>query len=138
MRRPYGEAMATMHSSVIAALALLLAGAGRATASDEDGPVTYGCNDVVVVGRVKTIGYTSQTQEGDLLGHGRYDMKVSIKRVLRGRETRHVVPANGFAHGQMRENVDFWLVLTPAADGGYVIRRGNLARHPYMLAATCG
>jgi hypothetical protein len=129
--------MATTLRPIITALALFLAPASRASASNEDGPVTYGCDEVVVVGRVKTIAYTDATGEGGLLGRGRYDMRVDIKRVLRGRETRRVVPANAVAHGQMREDIDFWLVLTPATDGGYVIRIGNLARHPYKLAQTC-
>lgn len=130
--------MAMMLRPMIAALALFLAGASPVNASDEDGPVTYGCDEVVVLGRVKTIAYTDLAQEGDLLGHGRYDMRVSIKRVLRGKETRRVVPAKAYAHGQMRENVDFRLVLTPASDGGYVVRTGNRTSHPYKLAATCG
>jgi hypothetical protein len=130
--------MATMLGSMIAALALFMADGSSTTVSGKEDLVTYGCDDVVVVGRVKTIAYADLTQEDDLLGHGRYDMRVSVKRVLRGKETRRIIPASAFAHGQMRQDVDFWLVLRPVPGGGYVIRTGNLMRHPYKLAQTCG
>lgn len=121
--------------SVIAACWLGLATTAGASASDQRAPIAYRCDEVVVVGRVKVIGYTALASPGDLLGHGRYDMQVKIKRVLRGQEVRRVVPVSGISHGEMRGDADLWLVLTPAADGGYVIRTAGLP--PYRLAARC-
>jgi len=92
----------------------------------------------VVVGRVRTVGYADLTQESDLLGHGRYSMQLTIKKVLRGKEARRVVSAAGYSHGQMREDADFWMILGRARDGGYVIRTANLTRIPYRLARECG
>jgi len=116
----------------------VLVGAGYASTPDSNEPVTYGCDEVVVVGRVKTVAYTDLTSSGDVLGHGRYDIQLRIKRVLRGEEARRVVPVSGLSHSQIREDADLWFVLTPANDGGYVIRTGNLTRFPYALAPNCG
>jgi hypothetical protein len=115
----------------------VLVGAGNASTPDGNEPVAYGCGEVVVVGRVKTVAYADLTSGGDVLGHDRYDMQLRIKRVLRGKETRRVVPVSGFSHGQLREDVDLWLVLTPA-NGAYAIRTGNLARIPHRFASKCG
>lgn len=106
-------------------------------ARDKSAPIDYGCDDIVVVGRIKTTGYTDMTRQDNLLGSGRYDMQVRIGRVLRGKEPRRIVSVSGYSHGQMRENSDFWLVLTPAPDGRYTIRTANLARIPYSLAGRC-
>lgn len=100
-------------------------------------PITYGCDELVVVGRVRTVGYTDLTTKDDVLGHGRYSMEVAVKRVLRGRETRRVLPVVGYSHGQMRDDADFWLVLAHTEDGSYSVRTGNLTRIPYKLAQKC-
>ena len=96
--------------------------------------VSYGCDEVVAIGRVETVGYVDLTQPGEPLGRGRYDMQLTIKYLLRGQEHRRVVPVSGDAHGQMRNDADFWLVLTPTPDGGYVLRTANLRRLPYRVA----
>ncbi len=129
--------MRKMSRSLAPALAIFVAGAGTSYAEKSDGPITYGCEEVVVIGRVKTNDYTELTGPQDMLGHGRYDMTVNIKRVLRGKETRRAVPAASFAHSEMREDVDFWLILTPSTHDGYVIRTGDLTGFPYKLAARC-
>jgi hypothetical protein len=129
--------MKRMVQLALMALVWLPAAGGKAMASDDVTPIAYGCNEVVVVGRSHTIGVEAPSSEGDFLGHGRYAMQVTIKRVLRGKETRRVVPASGYSHGQMREDVDFWMVLVPAPSG-YVVRTANLASIPYRLAPACG
>jgi hypothetical protein len=130
--------MKMIRHSLLALLALLGLGVRPGTAAEDSGRVAYRCDEVVVIGRVRTIQSTDVTGPGDLPGSSRYDMRVSIKRVLRGKEARRLVPAHGVSHGQMREDVDFWLVLTPAPQGGYVIRTGNLAGGPFRLAPRCG
>jgi hypothetical protein len=129
--------MNLMARSLLIALFCPLLASNPATASDDGALVTFGCDEVVVVGRVKTTALDDVTSKGDVLGVGRYSMRVAIKRVLRGKETRRVVQASAYAEAQMREGVDFWLVLAPASDGGYVIREGNLTRIPYRLAPAC-
>jgi hypothetical protein len=119
-------------------LLLPLTVSGCATnAAGEDETITYGCDEVVAVGRVGTTGYTDLSTGDDFLGRGRYDMLLNIKRVLRGEERRRVVPVGGYFHSEMREDADFWLVLRPTPGGGYAIRTGNLVRFPYRLARTC-
>ena len=126
-----------MLRSLLALFALLVVNVRHGNAANEDGPISYGCDEVVVIGRVQTVNYADLTSADDLLGSGRYDVRVSIKRVLRGKEGRRVVPAHVLSHGQMREDIDFWLVLTPEPEGGYVIRSGNLTSAPYRLASRC-
>lgn len=130
--------MKTIALALLVYLLPVLVGAGNASTPDGNQPVAYRCDEVVVVGRVKTVAYTDLTHGGDVLGHGRYDMRLRIKRVLRGNETRRVVPVSGFSHGQLREDADLWFVLTPTNDGAYVIRTGNLTSIPYQLASKCG
>ena len=114
----------------------LLLFSGDVTASSLE-PIPYACDEVVVVGRVRTVAYTDPTQDDDLLGHGSYSMQVRIKKVLRGKELRRVVPATGFSHAQMREDADFWMVLGRMNDDSYVIRTANLTRFPFRLAREC-
>jgi len=130
--------MTMIRLSLVALVALLGVNVRCGIAAADDGPVAYRCDEVVVIGRVRTFQATDVTGPGDLLGSSRYDMRVSIKRVLRGKEARRVVPAHGVSHGQMREDVDVWLVLTPDAQGGYVVRTGNITSAPYRLASRCG
>src|SRR4051794_37581283 len=122
-----------MRSRLIAVATFTLlgvfAGVSRgALASDQRALIEYGCNDVVVIGRVRTVAFTDLASQDDVLGHGRYDVQVSIKRLLRGKETRNVVQVSGYSHGQMRADADFWIVLSPTLKGAYEIRTANLTR----------
>jgi hypothetical protein len=95
--------------------------------------VSHGCNDVVVIGRVKTV-------DGIVLDDwlSRFSVRVTIKRVLRGRESRRVVPANRIAHGQLVDDRDFLLALSPAG-GGYTLERATLwdVRPRPVIADPC-
>jgi hypothetical protein len=111
---------------------------GTAAAMERGETISYGCNEVVAIGRVKTLNYTDLTTEDDLLGRGRFSTQITIKRLLRGDEPRRVVPASRIAHGQLREDHDFLLVLTPAEDQEYVLRTGSLWQEPRpVLAESC-
>lgn len=127
-----------MTGRLVTVCTCLLLSSCAAMDADHDGPIAYACNEVVVVGRVHTIGAEDASAEGDLLGHGIYSMQITVKRVLRGEERRRVLPASGYSHSPMRQDADFWMVLVPAPDGGYMIRTANLTRLPYRLAPACG
>ena len=89
----------------------------------------YNCDELVVVGRVKTIDYTLDHPDNELewLGpwYAKWNLEIRIKRVIYGEEARKVVPGFSISHAQMREDKDFVLVLTPS-DDAYEIRTGNL------------
>lgn len=107
---------------------LSLSVASAAAGSEPPEVVEYGCADVVVIGRVETVNYTDISDPDDLLGHGRFDMQIAIKRVLRGKEDRRVVPASHIAHGQLRDDRDFLMVLSPLNDGNYSLASASLWR----------
>jgi len=115
-------------------LALLLGGPEAATI--EPAELVYSCDELVVIGRVKMTGET-QLSGGSPLGQSRYDMRVRIKRVLRGKAPGRVVSAGGVSHARMREDADFWIILRPMSEGQYFIRAAGLATDRPRLAAEC-
>lgn len=130
--------MSIKHISAIAAL--LLFSGSAASAVEEGAILDWGCDDVVAIGRVKTLAYTDMSGEDDLLGHGRFDTEVSIKRLERGHETGRTVLASRIAHGQLRSDRDFLLVLTrSSASQAYTIRSAALwkVRPRPILAVQC-
>ena len=134
--RRTGSSSVKAHGLLVGFAALVLT-TGDLKASAVADVVTYGCNELVVVGRLRTLDYSEAPAEGELLQRGRYSMQASVKRVLRGKDSRRVLPVIGHAHGQMRDDVDFWLVLTPAPNGAYTLRAANLTSIPYRLAPKC-
>ena len=88
---------------------------------DESAPqLEYACNDLVVIGRITTLS-GKLIPDGDPLPNWRSDwqLRVTIKRVIRGTERRRVVPAVGVSHAQIRKDRDFLAVLRPIDGGGY-------------------
>ncbi|WCM27008.1 hypothetical protein NDN01_23990 [Sphingomonas sp. QA11] len=125
---------------VAALAALLLLNGNVAAAAEKGGVLDWGCNDVVAIGRVKTLAYTDMTGNDDVLGHGRFDTQVSVKRLVRGHEARRTLPASRIAHGQIRSDRDFILVLTRSSvNASYTIRTAALwkATPRPVLAAAC-
>lgn len=122
------------------ALALALLGGGPAAAESVSLTQPFGCEELVVVGRVETV--SEKELPGDVLGRSRYDMRVRIKRVLHGDPRGRTVLAGGVSHGSMREDVDFWMILMPMNEGAYFIRAAGFARDlerpPPPLARKCG
>src|SRR3546814_5363802 len=55
-----------------------------------------------------------------------YNLQVRIKRVIQGKENRHIVPASAIAHAQIRDDRDFLAVLRPDGEGGYTLMTANL------------
>ncbi len=103
-------------------LFVFLAGCATATGS-EGGPDTlaYACDDVVVVGRVTALPYEDASAPGDLLGHAAWDLRIKIKQVVHGAESKRVVPAIGVSHAQIRDDTDMLIVLSRQQQG-YVVR----------------
>lgn len=99
----------------------------------------YGCADIVVTGTLETIYYTDQSAEDDLLGQGRYEYRVTLRRILRGAEQRRVVRAIGVSHASFVNGQVFLLVLSPADEATYLIGRARLwhPRDRPKIAQTC-
>ncbi len=110
--------------------------------------VEYGCKDVVFLGRVVSVDHNDNipdkdrciyTSDGECLEwRARYDLEISVKQVLRGSESNSVVSASYIAHGQIRDDLDFMFVLTPAADG-YDMKEAHISDRfsQNTLADTC-
>lgn len=118
-------------------LVLLIAIAVGALGPSEVAPiVSYGCDDLVVIGRMKNLSFESIPDENDLLGHGHIKFEVRIRKRLRGTDTRRVVAASAIAHTHMNEEHEFLLVLSPSSDGvGYQledVRVWQLAPGEYL------
>jgi hypothetical protein len=95
-------------------LLLIAAGAaGFTSQSDIASPVRYGCDDLVVIGRMNNVSFTPIPDENDLLGHGRVQFDVLVDRRLRGSDKRRRVRVSTVAHVGMNEDHEFLLVLSP-------------------------
>lgn len=108
-------------------------------AADDAATVAYGCDDLVVVGRVRTLSYTDLSEEGDVLGHGRFALHVHVTRRLRGRPPGRYLAASRIGHSRLRHDRSFLMVLSPAADG-YEIEEPHLWYSAWRpsIAPRCG
>jgi hypothetical protein len=112
-----------MVSRLVLLLGCLVVGCATPNVRDRGHQLSYGCDDVVVVGRVTTVGRSDISDQAPLPGwRSRWQLQVDIKRVIRGRERRSTVPATFVAHGQLLHDVDFLAVLSPARRGGYILK----------------
>ena len=119
-------------------LALLMVGCVAVESDALVDPMEYGCDDVVVIGRVSVLAETPTDSSGDLLGHSVWDLEIKIKRVLRGRERRMVIPAVGVSHAQIRGDLDLIIVLSkPETGNAYRIRTLNVWESGIRLAEKC-
>lgn len=119
--------------ATVTAVALLASGC----ATGAPDIVEYGCSDLVAIVRIETADEMEAQPLDAPPASDAYFMQLRIKRVLRGQEPRRVVPAVAGGHAQLRQDVDFWMVLRPEPNGGYSVMSANGARHPYSLAPTC-
>jgi hypothetical protein len=100
--------------------------------------ISYGCGDIVVLGRLKNNrDYEHVEIEDDLLGHGWMTARVNIGELLKGREWRGTVPVRYFGHTYLREDRDFVVVLSPGERNGYVVRTASLLEDRSTLASHC-
>lgn len=112
---------------------LLLVGCVSVEPTD---PLEYGCSDLVVVGKLRTLSSTSTNDPSDIVGHSTWDSEIDINQVIRGKERRRTVSATGFSHAHVRDDVDLLIVLAATADAGrYSVRTLNV--WPTSLASRC-
>ena len=105
--------------------------------SVDDRTLAFGCDNLVVVGRVKNGGWHRSGGADDVLGHGWADARISVQRIVTGGRIGRTVPVRYFAHTYMRGDRDFMFVLSRQPDGSLVIDSGQLmSAHP-KLAAQC-
>jgi hypothetical protein len=103
----------------------------------EDRTLQVGCDDVVVIGRLKNGEFEHVEIDGDILGHGWISARLRVQRVVRGPRVKGVVPVRYFAHTYMREDRDFMFVATPTDEKGYEIASAQLVSARPILASHC-
>jgi hypothetical protein len=88
----------------------------------------YGCNELVVIGQIATLGEESISDADASLPNWRseWQLSIKIKRIVRGVEQRSVVPATGISHAQIRGDRDFLVVLRPVDGGTYALETATL------------
>lgn len=113
------------------ALFAVLAGCAAVDGDHSMQVLEYGCDDLVVVGRVKTLAAGETIHHpANAIGYGVWDLQIRVKKVEHGTERSTRISASAVAHAQMREDVDFLIVLAKSADAdGYWIRWANLASY---------
>jgi hypothetical protein len=116
-------------------LAIALVAGSCATTSpvaNQDRSLSFGCDDLVVVGRVKNGDYHHVEIEDDILGHGWISGTLRVRRTIRGTAVPRAVPVRYFAHTYMREDRDFMFVANRADDGAYEIKAAEpMSGRPY-------
>lgn len=115
----------------------LIAIAAAALGPSEAAPlVNYGCDDLVVIGRMKNVSFEPIPDDKSLLGRGQVTFVVHVRERLRGSDDRSVVPVSAVAHTGMNESHEFLLVLSPSKNGdGYEledVRVWQLAPGDYL------
>src|SRR4051812_35764959 len=109
---------------VVRSWLLLICFVGGRAAIDAGEPASelpYRCNDLVVIGRVTTLGGENIPAPALPNWQSRWQLQVQIGRVIRGSERRSVVSATGVSHGQIREDRNFLAVLRPVEGGEYIL-----------------
>jgi hypothetical protein len=109
-------------------LASLVAGCGTLDSRRPASELSYGCNELVVIGRIVTLGGTTIPDTDASLPNWRseWQLSIEIKRVIRGAERRAIVPATGVSHAQIRNDRDFLVVLHPFEGGAYSLETAAL------------
>jgi hypothetical protein len=115
----------------------MLGGSPAVSQTDDNRTLSFHCNDLVVIGRLKNGEFHAVEDRDDILGHGWVDATLLVRRVVRGEKTPSEMPVRYFAHTYMRDDRDFMIVLSPQPDGALVVRMGQLiSAHP-KLAPRC-
>jgi hypothetical protein len=101
--------------------------------------IRYGCGDLVVVGRIETIGYEDVEEQDELLDRGWTIARVDVSQVLAGSAEGEALTVEYFGHGEFRTDRDFVLVVYRGAGGRYLIRSADLIEEsrPPRLAPAC-
>ena len=99
--------------------------AAPAMAAEE--PVTYGCDEMVVIGRLENLDYEHVELKDDLLGHGWMNARIHVRSVVKGADRRRVLPLRYFGHTYLRHDRTFMLVLSPQ-EGAYGLTSATMLR----------
>lgn len=137
-KRAESESLSVMRLLVLALTACLSSGACAtwSAAGPEDRTLPFGCNDVVVVARVANGAYTPVETSDDVIGRGWVSATLRVRRLVRGAPVPPVLSVRYFAHGRMREDRDFMLVLK-RTDSGFEIATGQLMSSRPRPARRC-
>ena len=109
------------------------------TAREPASYLQYGCDDLVVLGRIETLGITSIDGADPLPGwQSEYQLQIQIKRVMRGKETGEIIRASAVSHSQIRNDRDFLIVLRADERGNYSLMKAALKQAGTKLAPVCG
>ncbi len=127
-----------MRVAIITVSAMLLSAACATVpkASLEDRTLSYGCNDLVVVGSIMNGAYEPAPSDNDILRHRWISAAVHVRKVVRGAGLPAVLPVRYFAHTYMRQDRDFMLVLKHTGIG-YEVTTGQLMSVRPLLASAC-
>lgn len=128
-----------MRPTVIAASVVLLTAACTVVpkASIEDRTLSYGCNDIVAVGRIKNGAFEHVQSDNDILGHGWMSGTLRVRRVVRGASLPALLPVRYFAHAPLREDRDFMFVLRHTSTAYEITTGQSMSVHP-LLTSQCG
>lgn len=82
---------------------LLFFVATPAEANDEtDRTFRYGCNDIVVIGRIASYDYTSLSDPGDVPGYGRTTATINVSRTIKGSRQPRQIRVDYVSHARIR------------------------------------
>ena len=130
-----------MASRIWIFLAFVVAGCSTLDAGGPARELSYGCDDLVVIGRVATVSEASVQDSGVELANWRseWGLQIRVKRVIQGSERRRLIPASAISHAEMRDDVDFLIVLRPNEDESYDLQTAALwQRNPRpILVEPC-
>ena len=122
----------------VIAFALASAAASSSVVAGSPGPeLAYSCGDLVLIGRIRDQTFTPIEDARDLIGHGRIDMVIDVKRTLRGKSSKPSLLAAATAHTFVREDRDFLFVVRSASDGRYQVRQLWPSERLPRLAERC-
>lgn len=106
-------------------------------ASTVDTTLAYGCEDLIVIGRLTNGDYYQHVQiENDMLGHGWFSAELLVKRSIKGEPTSKTLPVRYFAHTYLRSDRDFLFVLTPH-ENGYEVTYRRMMPAKTRIAEAC-
>jgi hypothetical protein len=124
-------------SLIVAAASALAACTSVDLPTIEDRTLAYGCDDLVVIGRIQNGDFQQVEIEGDIIGHGWISGNVTVREVVKGDAFSDRIPIRYFAHTYIRDDVEFMFVLGKAEDGQFELRTAQrMSVRPY-LATRC-
>lgn len=99
--------------------------------------VEHGCDDLVVVGRGKSIKFTDLSTSDDLF-RGVFQMEIRIEHILFGSESNPVITALRYGYASLRDDLDFVFVLSEN-ENGHIVKDADIwnSRSTVILESNC-